>query len=77
MCAFVHAFKLPNALSIGQQFSESIGTSNTLLSLGFGILLRLHLILLGFPMLISWGVGLTKRALLVLAIFSDLLLNVG
>jgi hypothetical protein len=76
-CAFVHAFKLPHALHIERQFSESSCTSNTLLSLRFGILLLLHLILLGFPMLISRGVGLTERALLVLAIFSDLLLYVG
>jgi hypothetical protein len=59
-CVFVHAFMLPHALHIGRQFSESSGTSNTLLSLGFCILLLVHLILLGFPMLISWGVGLTK-----------------
>jgi hypothetical protein len=73
----VHALWVPHALHIGRQFSESLVTSNTLLSLGFGILLLLHLILLGFLMLILWGVGLTKRALLVLAIFSDLLLYVG
>jgi hypothetical protein len=47
------------------------------MSLEFGILVRLHLILLGFSMLISRGVGLTKRVLLVLVIFSDLLLYVG
>jgi hypothetical protein len=52
-------------------------TTNTLLSLGFGILLLLRLILLGFLMLISRGVGLTERVVLVLAIFSDLLLYVG
>jgi hypothetical protein len=72
----VHAFRLLHTLHIGWQFSEFSGTSNTLLSLKFGILLPLRLILLGFPMLISWGVGLTERALLVLAIFSDLLLYV-
>jgi hypothetical protein len=32
---------LPHALHIGQQFNESLGTSNTLLSLRFGILLLL------------------------------------
>jgi hypothetical protein len=48
-----------------------------LLSLVFGILLFLRLILLGFLMLISRVVGLTERALLVLVIFSDLLLYVG
>jgi hypothetical protein len=73
----VHAFRLPHALHIRRQFSESSGTSNTLLSLEFGILLLLHLILLGFSMLISRGVGLTERALLVLVNFSDLLLYVG
>jgi hypothetical protein len=30
-CAFVHTFKLPHAPHIGQQFSESSVTSNTLL----------------------------------------------
>jgi hypothetical protein len=73
----VHAFRLPHALQIRQQFNESSGTSSTLLSLGFGILFLLRLILLGFPMLISWGVGLIESALLVLAIFSNLLLYVG
>jgi hypothetical protein len=73
----VHAFRLLHALHIRQQFSEYSGTSNTLLSLGFGILLLLRLILLGFLMLISRGVGLTERTLLVLVIFSDLLLYVG
>jgi ABC-type transport system involved in multi-copper enzyme maturation permease subunit len=73
----VHTFSLPHALHIGRQFSESSHTSNTLLSLGFGILLLLRLILLGFLMLISWVVRLIERALLVLAIFFDLLLFVG
>jgi hypothetical protein len=73
----MYAFRPLHALHIGQQFSESSDTSNTLLSLGFGILLLLHMILLGFPMLISWVVELTEIALLVLAIFSDLLLYVG
>jgi hypothetical protein len=45
--------------------------------LGFGILLLLHCILLVFPMLILWVVGLTKRALLVLVIFLDLLSFAG
>jgi hypothetical protein len=58
-------------------FSESSDTSNTLLSLGFGILFLLRLILLCFPMLISQSVGLTKRAHLVLVIFSDFLLFVS
>jgi hypothetical protein len=73
----VHAFKLPHAIHIGRQFRGSSGTSNTLLSLGFGILLLLRLILLGFLMLILRGVGLIERALLILAIFLDLLLYVG
>jgi hypothetical protein len=76
-CAYVRAFSLPHALHIGYQFSESSGTSNTQLNLGFGILLLLSLILLAFSMLILWVVGLTKRALLVYAIFSDLLLCAG
>jgi hypothetical protein len=76
-CAFIHAFRLPHVLHIGQQFSESSGNLNTLLSLGFGILLLFRLILLDFPMLISRGVGLTERALLILTIFSNLLLYVG
>jgi hypothetical protein len=80
----VRAFRLPHALHIGRQFNESLVISNTLLSLGFGILL-LRLILLAFPMLILWVVrlierallGLTERALLGLVIFLDLLLFVG
>jgi hypothetical protein len=73
----VHAFRPLDALHIGRQFSESSGTSNKLLSLEFGILLLLRLILLAFLMLISWGVGLTEKALLILAIFLDPLLYVG
>jgi hypothetical protein len=53
------------------------GISNTLLSLGFGILLLLCWILLVFLKLILWVVGLTERALLGLAIFLDLLSFVG
>jgi hypothetical protein len=64
-------------LHIGWQFSESSGISNTLLSLGFGILLLLHLILLGFLMLILQIVGLAKRALLELVISLNLLSFVG
>jgi hypothetical protein len=73
----VRAFRLPHVLHIGRQFSKSLGISNTLLSLEFGILLLLHLILLAFPMLILWVVGLTERALLGLVIFLDLLSFVG
>jgi hypothetical protein len=69
----VRAFRLPHALHIRRQFSESSGISNTLLSLGFGILLPLRLILLAFLMLILRVVGLTERALLRLVIFLDLL----
>jgi ABC-type transport system involved in multi-copper enzyme maturation permease subunit len=76
-CAFVHVFSLFHALHIGRQFNESSGTSNTLLSLGVGILLLIRLILLGFSMLISRVVGLTERALLILTIFLDLFLFVG
>jgi hypothetical protein len=38
----VCVFSLPHTLHIGQQFSESSGISNTLMSLGFGILLLLR-----------------------------------
>jgi hypothetical protein len=68
----VRAFSLLHALQIGQQLSESSGTSNTPSSSVFDILLLLHLILL-----VSWVVGLVERALLVHAIFLDLILFVG
>jgi hypothetical protein len=45
--------------------------------LGFGILLLLRWILLAFRMLILLEVVLTKRALLIPAIFSDPLLFIG
>jgi hypothetical protein len=67
----------PRALHIGLQLSESSGISKTLLSLGFDILLLRYLILLAFLMLILRIVGLTKRALLVVVIFSDLLSFAG
>jgi hypothetical protein len=73
----VCTFRLPHALHIRRQFSEFSGISNTLLSLGFGILLLLLLILLAFLMLILWVVGLTERALLGLVIFLDLLSFAG
>jgi hypothetical protein len=76
VCLYI-CFQPSPRSSHGRQFNKSSGTSNTLLSLGFGILLLLRLILLGFLMLISRGVRLTKRALLLLAIFSNLLLYVG
>jgi hypothetical protein len=69
----VCAFRLPHVLHIRRQFNEFSGISNTLLSLGFGILLLLRLILLAFSMLILSVVGLTERALLALVIFLDLL----
>jgi hypothetical protein len=64
-------FQFPHALHIGRPFSGFLGISNTLLSLGFGILLLLRWILLVFPMLILRVVGLTERALLGLATFLD------
>jgi hypothetical protein len=73
----VRIFRLPRALRIGWQFNGFSGISNTLLSLGFGILLLLHWILLVFPMLTLRVVGLTERALLGLAIFLDLLSFAG
>jgi hypothetical protein len=60
-----------------QQFSEFSGISNTLLSLGFGILLLLRLILLAFLMLILRVVVLTERVLLILVIFLVLLSFAG
>jgi hypothetical protein len=68
---------LLHALHIGLSFNESSGISIILLSLEFGILLLLRLILLAFSILILLVVRLTERALLVLAIFLDLLLSVG
>jgi hypothetical protein len=73
----VHAFRLPHTLHIELRFSESLGISKILLSLGFGILLLICLILLAFLMLILLVVGLTERALLVLVIFLNLLLFAG
>jgi hypothetical protein len=73
----VCAFRLSHALHIGRQFSESLGISNTPLSLGFTILLLLRLILLAFPMLILWVVGLTERAFVTLIIFLDFLSFAG
>jgi hypothetical protein len=65
----VHAFRLPHVLHIRLQFDKFLGISNTILSLGFGILLLLRLTLLAFPLLILPVVGLTERALLILVIF--------
>jgi hypothetical protein len=47
------------------------------MGLEFDILHLLRLILLAFPMLILWIVGLTERAFLRLVIFLDLLSFVG
>jgi hypothetical protein len=66
----------PHALHIGRQFNESSGILNTILSLGFCILL-LRLILLAFPMLILRDVGLTERAPLGLVIFLDIISFAG
>jgi hypothetical protein len=73
----VRTFRLPHTLHIGQRSSEFSGISNTLLSLGFGILLLLRWILLVSPMLILRVVILTERALLGLVIFLDLLSFAG
>jgi hypothetical protein len=64
-------------IHIRRQFSEFSGISNTLLSLWFGILSLLRLILLAFSMMILRVVGLTERALLGLIIFLDLLSFAG
>jgi hypothetical protein len=74
LCA---CFQASHALHIGKPFNRSSGISNTHSNLGFGIPLLHRLILLAFPMLILWVVGLTKKALLVHVIFLDLLLFVG
>jgi hypothetical protein len=76
-CACVRVFRLPHVLHIGLSFNESLGISNILLSLRSDILLLLRWILLVFPMLILWVVGLTERALLLLVIFLNLLLFDG
>jgi hypothetical protein len=73
----VHAFRLPHALHVRQLFNEFVGISNRHSSLGFGIPLLLHLVLLAFPKLTLLVVRFIKRALLVHAIFLDLLLFAG
>jgi hypothetical protein len=73
----VRAFRLPQALRIGRQFSRFLCISNTLLSLGFDILILLHWILLAFLMLILRVVGLIERAPLGLIIFLGLLSFAG
>jgi hypothetical protein len=70
-------FQTSHTLHIRRQFCGFSGISNTLLSLGFGILLLLHWILLAFPLLILRVVGMTERALLGLFIFLDLLSFAG
>jgi hypothetical protein len=76
-CACVHAFNLLHGIHIGKPFSGSLVISNTHLNLGFSSLLLLHLILLGFLMLILRVVELIEKTLLVHVIFLDLLLFVG
>jgi hypothetical protein len=73
----VHACRLPRALHIQLSFNQSLGISNILLSLGFGILLLLRWILLFFLMLILLVVGLIVKAQLVIVIFLDRLLFAG
>jgi hypothetical protein len=73
----VRIFRLPHAIRIRWQFSESSGISNTHSSLGFGILLLLHWILLAFLMLLLRVVELIIKALLGLVIFLDLLSFAG
>jgi hypothetical protein len=72
-CAYVHVFRLPHLLHIGKPFNIFLGISNTHSNLGFGPSFHLHLILLGFPMMILPGVELIEKALLVHVIFLDLL----
>jgi ABC-type spermidine/putrescine transport system permease subunit I len=67
----------PHALHIGRQFNESSDILNTILSLGFCILLLLRLILLAFLMLILRDVELTERAPLELVIFLDIISFAG
>jgi hypothetical protein len=74
LCAF---FRIPHDLCIRQQFIKSLGISNTHSSLGFGILLLLHWILLAFLMLILQVVRLIEKAFMVLVIFLDLLSFAG
>jgi hypothetical protein len=76
MCHF-GAFRLLHALHIGRRFSESFNILNTHSSLGFGILLLLHWILLAFLILVLRVVGLTEITLLVLVIFLNFLLFAG
>jgi hypothetical protein len=71
------AFRLPHSLCIKWQFSGFSDILNTLLSLGFGILLLLHWILLDFLLLILRVVGLTEKTPLGLVIFLYLLLFAG
>jgi hypothetical protein len=54
-------FQASHALHIGHPFNGFSGISNTHSCLGFYIFLFHRLILLAFPMLILWVVGLTKK----------------
>jgi hypothetical protein len=79
--ALVHGFSLPHAPYIGQQLSESLGTSNTLLSSRFGILFLLYLILLTFSDADFMGCGIDRKStfgtyhFLGLHLFAGLLKN--
>jgi hypothetical protein len=57
----VHAFKLPQTLHNDKSFNGISGISNTHSNLGFDFPLHLHLILLGFLMLILPGVELIEK----------------
>jgi hypothetical protein len=69
----VCAFSGFHMLFTSDDSSTDFQISQTLMSLGFGILLLLRWILLAFSMLILWVVGLIERAPLGLVIFLDLL----
>jgi hypothetical protein len=73
----VHAFKRPQTLHNDKSFNRISGILNTHSNLGFDFPLHLHLILLGFLMLILPGVELIEKTLLEHVIFLDLLLFVG
>jgi hypothetical protein len=75
--ACVQAFKPLDAIHIGKPFGGFLAISNTHSNLGFGTPLLLHLILLGFPMLILWVMELIEKTLLLHVIFMVLLLFVG
>jgi hypothetical protein len=61
-CAYVCAFRLPHTLHIRLSFIESLGISNILLSLGFGILPLLRWILLIFLDADFAGCGIDRKS---------------